>query len=98
MAVEAVSQMHHAAENAKPITGYRLRDITIKTALVIPDNDDGVEVLLNMRSIGIENGSDWFAFSVKSINNGAWTEHSSGCVTAVTEGTYNRFKTFSRLD
>lgn len=85
MAVEAVTQIHQAANSSQLITGFRLRDISIKTALVIPDDDDGVEVLLNLRMVGVGGGNEWYGFSVKSISNGIWTEHSSGVITVLTQ-------------
>ena len=94
MAMEAVAQIHETAGNLQSITGFRLRDITIKTALVIPNDDDGVEVLLNMRKMGLDDAQEWYGFSVKSINNGVWTEHSSGLIAALTQQTDCMFLNF----
>lgn len=88
MAVEAVTQVYQAADNSQAITGFRLRDISIKTALVIPDDDDGVEVLLNLRNVGMDGGNKWYGFSIKSISNDIWTEHSSGLVAVLTQESY----------
>jgi len=85
MAIEAATQVHQAADSSQLITGFRLRDISIKTALVIPEDDDGVEVLLNLRKVGVDGGNEWYGFSVKSISNGAWTEHSSGVIAVLTQ-------------
>jgi len=83
MAVEAVTQIHEESGEDQQICGYKLRELLIGTALVIPDNDDGIEVLLSMRKISTENGQSWYAFSVKSVENGNWKEHSSGVITVI---------------
>ncbi|KFA49089.1 hypothetical protein S40293_07096 [Stachybotrys chartarum IBT 40293] len=70
MAIEAVTQLHEldAAENDKRVNieNFVLRDIDIKKALVTPDNDDGIEVLLNLRPSVF--GAPWWDFGVSSVD------------------------------
>ncbi|KAF4990933.1 hypothetical protein FGRMN_8171 [Fusarium graminum] len=49
MAMEAATQLNEMAEDPVDIDSYIFRDVTIQQALVTPDNDDGIEVLFNMR-------------------------------------------------
>ena len=60
--------------------GVTLRDVDIKTALVIPDNNDGVETILRLQKP--TDGSDWHFFAVESLADGAWTVHCEGRVSA----------------
>ena len=48
IAVEAITQLNETTENPIKIDSYTLRDVSIKNALVIPDDDNGIEVLLNI--------------------------------------------------
>lgn len=55
--------------------GVKFRDVDIKKALIIPETDDGIEIHTRLQSSG---GSDWYAFSVESVDDGRWTIHSTG--------------------
>lgn len=48
MAMEAITQLNEDSENPVTIDGYVLRDVSIKTALVTPDDDTGIEVVFSM--------------------------------------------------
>ena len=48
-AMEAITQLNELQSTPATVEGYVLRDISIKNALVTPDDDAGVEVLLTMR-------------------------------------------------
>lgn len=81
-AVEAVRQI---AEVALPITGFRLKDVSIKRALIVPDSKEGIEVMLSMSrvddsSVGVS--STWRRFRIASYNPAAdeWVEHCTGYV------------------
>ncbi|KAJ2990433.1 hypothetical protein NUW58_g2948 [Xylaria curta] len=85
MAMEAIRQINEMSEN--PVTNiecYVLRDVSIQQALVTPDDDDGVEVLLNMRPYGYDQGtnegaSKWWEFNVSSVAEGEFKKnHMSG--------------------
>lgn len=63
-----------------PFEAVTLRDVDIKTALVIPDSDDGVETIFRMQNL--TDGSDWYSFAVESLTDGAWTVHCEGKASA----------------
>lgn len=80
MAIEAIRQISETLE--VQISGYELRDVDIKTALVIPDVSDGVEVQLSLQACSdqmLEN--DWNQFVICSpVESGSWVEHCKGLV------------------
>ncbi|CAN8104631.1 unnamed protein product [Discula destructiva] len=85
MAVEAITQVHELSEESnnkqpEPITSYTLRDVSIKKALVTPDDDDGIEVLFNLRP-AVQGGDVWWDFSVSSIDMlQVQKHHMAGCI------------------
>jgi acyl transferase domain-containing protein/NADPH:quinone reductase-like Zn-dependent oxidoreductase len=72
MAMEAVTQLNELSSSPVEIKSYVLRDISIQKALVTPDNDDGIEVLINLRPSAYASQSSsktaWWDFSVSSID------------------------------
>ncbi|RYP39906.1 hypothetical protein DL767_002025 [Monosporascus sp. MG133] len=94
MAVQAAAQMSAlAAEQAeeigqskKPIKEYKLRNVEISRALLVPQSEDGVEIMLSMRSettTDIVSG-DWSEFRIFSYTaEGGWAEHCRGSVSVV---------------
>ncbi|KAI1132340.1 polyketide synthase [Nemania abortiva] len=84
MAIEAIRQLNETSDDPETIDCYVLRDVSIQQALVTPDDDNGVEVLLNMRpsrhSSGIsEGGNKWWDFNVSSVAEGEFQkDHMSG--------------------
>ncbi|KAF2207327.1 hypothetical protein CERZMDRAFT_107796 [Cercospora zeae-maydis SCOH1-5] len=81
-AVEAVRQI---ADEGLQITGFRLKDISIKRALIVPDSKEGVEVMLSMNrvddsSVGVS--STWRRFQIASYNpiGDDWIEHCTGYI------------------
>ncbi|KAH8890708.1 KR domain-containing protein [Thozetella sp. PMI_491] len=81
MAIEAITQLHELAEKpASDIAAYVLRDVAINKALVTPDDDDGVEVMLNMRPATLD-GAKWWDFGVSSVDaEGVQKEHMTGSI------------------
>jgi acyl transferase domain-containing protein len=82
MAIEAAKQI--ANPNAT-VTGFRLKDISIKAAVVIPESVDGVETILSMHRMtesSMTPSSVWNKFSVVSYdaNGNNWIEHCSGTI------------------
>lgn len=80
MAIEASRQLQ---DFSAAITGFRLRDISIMTALQIPDVEDGVEVTLSMRAANdssLSASSIWKEFWISSYNPDGdnWVEHCRG--------------------
>ncbi|RYO86469.1 hypothetical protein DL762_004751 [Monosporascus cannonballus] len=79
MSIEAIRQINELNDAPVPVEGYVLRDVSIKTALVTPDDDDGIEILLNMRPSVYGNG--WWDWSVSSIDReGVKKDHMSGSI------------------
>ncbi|MCJ1251645.1 hypothetical protein MMC30_008880 [Trapelia coarctata] len=85
MAIEALTQLNSDRTHPLEIFGYTLRNIEISAALVVPDNDDGVETLFgirlsNSKSALSEEGvtNQWYTFTVSSCSFGAWKVHTTG--------------------
>ena len=90
MAVEAIFQLHHNREDAEPIDGFELRNVEIKAALSIPNDEIGVDVMFNMHAVALTTSrpsTRWFDFSVTSAlpDSDRWTEHCSGMVSTGNE-------------
>ncbi|KAI1134071.1 putative FSP1 [Hypoxylon sp. FL0543] len=88
LAIEAVRQVMEIeaeddAASPKEISGYRLRDIDIMQALVIPDDAGGIEIQTTLRpvsekDIGVR---DWKHFEVSSVTaENRWTLHARGLI------------------
>ncbi|ORY68265.1 putative polyketide synthase [Pseudomassariella vexata] len=73
MAIEALLQQLDL--EPRSVGGVKFRDIDISKALVVPDTDNGVEVLFRLEKLP---GGTWYSFNVESVENGLWTLHSSG--------------------
>ncbi|KAI4268067.1 MAG: hypothetical protein LQ337_008059 [Flavoplaca oasis] len=84
MAMEAITQMNEDSDRPQVITGYVLRDVSIKAALVTPDTDDGIEVLFSLRpSVFSETEATvtWWDFNVSSIDEaGHVKDHMTGTI------------------
>ena len=80
MAIEALRQGYEI--EGLSLEGVTLRDVIIKTALVIPENNDGVEVILHLQTA--TDGSRWSSFTVESLADNIWTSHCEGRI-AVTQ-------------
>ncbi|KAK7734288.1 Type I Iterative PKS [Cytospora paraplurivora] len=84
MAVVAASQTYEEISDPLRVTGYSLRNVSIKSALRIPENDYGVEVMLSMELMDTATAKSpsWASFSVSSVARDStdWTEHCSGLI------------------
>ncbi|KAK3168679.1 Type I Iterative PKS [Lepraria neglecta] len=84
MAMEAITQANELQSPPATVEGYVLRDISIKNALVTPDDDAGVEVLLTMRpSLHGEGDAEsaWWDFNVSSMSDtGHPNDHMAGSI------------------
>ncbi|KAK2028338.1 type I polyketide synthase [Colletotrichum zoysiae] len=81
MAIEALRQFSETSQES--IDGYCLRDVQISNALVVPDNEEGVEVQLSLYPCSKKNlEPGWYEFSLKSFRSGSesWTEHINGYI------------------
>ncbi len=87
MAIEAAFQ--RATERSiVNITGYRLREVTIGSALVIPEESGEIETLVTFKphSESVRSPSDiWDEFCIFSVTeDNSWTEHCRGLVSVRT--------------
>jgi len=83
VAIEALRQVHDT-EN-RPFHGVRLRDIDIKTALVVPEAD-GIEIVTCLHTTTDEE----YTFTLESVVLGEWTLHCEGKISAAPDSTITR--------
>lgn len=86
MAMEAVKQI---ADRSVSIDGYRLNQISMEAALIVPDTRDGLEIMTSLQEVYDERsvGLPKYHFSVKTHDamRNEWIEHCSGFVEAQNE-------------
>ncbi|KAJ4376392.1 hypothetical protein N0V83_001675 [Neocucurbitaria cava] len=97
MAIEACRQMcvisptTFMPQNSNAPVEYRLREVSISRALVVPETDEGVETSFSLRcqSIGDSSSSDvWHEFRIFSYTvDGGWVENCRGYVSVSTQPT-----------
>ncbi|KAH9894722.1 ketoacyl-synt-domain-containing protein [Xylariomycetidae sp. FL2044] len=87
VAIEALKQVHQEVGIA--FDGARLRDVVIDKALAVPENDDGVEIVVTLRmSTSLTAATDpttwWHGFSIESLapGTGEWILHCTGNISA----------------
>lgn len=73
------------ADPEQTISGFRLRDVSLKRALVIPESKEGVEVMLalsRMDEASLQGSAVWKRFAITSYDPIAdgWVEHCTGYV------------------
>lgn len=88
MAIEAATQVvevYGSLENA--IQSYELRDVSLQKALVVPEEDRGIEILFTLRKATLNTNSDYesrFIFVLTSVNNlngeDSFVEHCRGTI------------------
>lgn len=81
MALEGLIQAEQHKDKA--ISGYRLRDIDMLAALVIPEGEDGIEVQLSLKPCGDKAiyAKGWKEFQVFSVtHDDKWNEHCRGLI------------------
>lgn len=82
MAIEAMRQI--TDPTGRSIAGYKLRDVEIMTALVIPDTLEGIEVQLSFRQCNSKELDDqgWYEFHLYSATqtDDSWMQHSKGYI------------------
>ncbi|THC93329.1 hypothetical protein EYZ11_007185 [Aspergillus tanneri] len=105
MAIEAIRLITDRSEST--IRKYRLRDIDIMNALVLPDSEMGVEVQLQLRRCSNRelDHEGWYQFELCSLASAdaPWIEHCRGYVAVETESevritALNDEREFSRED
>ncbi|KAL8656993.1 MAG: hypothetical protein Q9226_002364 [Calogaya cf. arnoldii] len=88
MAVEAMSQHHHDEDGAPPIKGFSFRSVAINSTLAVPDDEFGVETILNLQATTLTNSKaseKWHEFKISSLQSDVWTEHCQGMICTETE-------------
>ncbi|RYP13322.1 hypothetical protein DL765_006912 [Monosporascus sp. GIB2] len=84
LAIVAASEAYYWFPEPLRITGYSLRNVAIKTALKIPEDDYGVDIILSMELVDTATAKlpTWSSFSVSSVvrDSNEWTEHCAGFV------------------
>jgi acyl transferase domain-containing protein/SAM-dependent methyltransferase len=80
--IEAARQL---ADPEAELSGFRLRDVNMKRALIVPDTKEGIEVILNFKPVdesSVGTSAHWRRFQVVSYNPTAddWIEHCTGYV------------------
>ncbi|KAF9887400.1 hypothetical protein FE257_010255 [Aspergillus nanangensis] len=98
-AVEAATQVYNDTCPAPlGITGYLLRTVSISSALRIPEDDNGVEIIVNISPVEVTTAKSpsWTSFSISSVTRdlGEWTQHCCGLV-KVDVSTLSRDKNLS---
>jgi hypothetical protein len=68
--IEALRQQSKSNDHGQTVLGFELRDISIPQALVIPNNDMGVEINLRLRPVNRNTRTTWFDFSFSSCQPG----------------------------
>ncbi|KAL5361193.1 ketoacyl-synt-domain-containing protein [Aspergillus floccosus] len=82
LAIEAYLQLLDKGQ--ENLAGVEIRDVNIGKALIVPDNDDGIEIQTRLhRSSRDEGNRTFYEFSVESIENGTWTIHSEGKICGI---------------
>ncbi|KAH9876419.1 hypothetical protein J1614_003550 [Plenodomus biglobosus] len=96
MAIEACRQMCVIAPStflpsgAGVVLEYRLREVNISRALVVPEAAEGVETSFSMRCKYSSTSDAWHEFRIFSYTaDGGWAENCSGLVSVSTQSTVN---------
>lgn len=85
MAGEAIRQI-------TSIDDYSLRNLVIKTGLVLQDSHDA-EIITTLRPVRLTSSLDssWYEFSISSHNGSVWTKHCTGQVRSGKDIQYQAF-------
>ena len=82
MMAMAIDAMCQKADPSQEVSGYELRDVLFVKALIVPEDDDGVETMLTLRPSPNGSGTDaavWQEFRVYSRRE-SWERNCSGLV------------------
>ena len=80
--MEAAKQV---ADPEQKLKGFRLRDVSLKRALAVPESKDGIEVQLSltrMDEASLQGSAIWKRFRIASYDPGSdgWIEHCTGYI------------------
>ncbi|KAL8788410.1 MAG: hypothetical protein Q9195_007289 [Heterodermia aff. obscurata] len=83
-AIEAATIVYRNLPGALDITGYLIREVDIDSTLRIPEDDYGIEIVLNMELMDTATAKSpaWARFTVTSVaqDSNEWTQHCTGLV------------------
>lgn len=92
MALQAAEQLAKLNTNSDT-SEYRVRDLSISRALVVPQDQDGVEVIFSMRpapTSSVASSDSWKEFRIFSYTvDGGWTEHCRGLISSAAASSEN---------
>lgn len=89
MAIEAITQLKTVSRDVLDIQSYTLRDVSIPTALAVPNDSNGVETLFSLHPIKNEAAlppknvsRQWYSFRLVSVAkpHDSWNEHATGSI------------------
>lgn len=86
MAIEAILSFTDSSETKS----IMLKDVVVKAPLIIPEQEEGVEILLELRPVttSAKNKSDvWYEFSIFSYNSAAVCSNHCNGVVSIESGT-----------
>lgn len=80
--VESAQRFYEEKADALPVAGYSLRNVSIPRALLVPEDDDGIEIMtsLDLAENATAKAHTWMKFSISSVARSSdnWTEHCTG--------------------
>ncbi|KAH6080707.1 hypothetical protein HBI67_026930 [Parastagonospora nodorum] len=84
MAIEALHFLNRAAGIDKLLVGYKLRNVDITSALVVPALSSGVDIVFSLRPCSKKelDHESWYEFDLFSVDNSIWVQHCRGYVGA----------------
>lgn len=97
LAIEAVRKLKHAKKEEP--TGYRIRDVVIINALLIPTDSRGAEIVFTLRECDSKelDYRDWFEFELCSVGaDDSWIRHCTGFVAAETTASTKKSTVLNR--
>ncbi|KAK6948366.1 hypothetical protein Daesc_010132 [Daldinia eschscholtzii] len=87
MLVMVLEGIRYLTKNTRGVSGYRLRDVSVMSALVIPQTDEGIETQLHMHShdhLPSSKGPASWDFWIYSVLGDEWKLHCAGQVSVET--------------
>ncbi|KAF1955974.1 polyketide synthase [Byssothecium circinans] len=100
--IEAASRIYNEQSERLEITGYNLRNINFSSAMRLPDDDFGLEIITSLELADAANpkAPTWATFSISSVAReaGTWTEHCSGRVKVIVGASVASEKISTEMD
>ncbi|KAF2473021.1 polyketide synthase [Lindgomyces ingoldianus] len=85
MAIEAAAQFFSDENTTVMPVGFTIRNLSLISVMAIPDDDIGIEVILDLDASKLaisKKTSTWYTFKISSVasRTDTWTEHCSGII------------------